>query len=378
MNISLYIHFPFCKRKCLYCDFYSEEYSDNSFESFLESLCKEWKIIKSQYPNESLSIETIFLGGGTPSITSEKSWKKFNNLFFSKLPKKPNCEITIECNPESFSEDKAKLWLSSGINRLSIGIQSLNDFELKQLGRVHNSQLAMKVLNHPILIKFNSINVDLMFAIPNQTLKSLEQTLNEILLLEQIKHISIYELTISKGTSFYDTQQHLTLPDDDTITEMNKLIIAKLKNKGFFQYEISNFSKINFECKHNLNYWNYSNYIGLGPGAHSFIPPIRRANISNIQDYKKSLSNNKLPILFEENLNIDDMISELIFLGLRTKKGIDILNFENITKCKFENEDRLKKLLEFKKNGFLSKENGFWKPTEKGILFADKLTSELV
>ncbi len=378
MNISLYIHFPFCKKKCNYCDFYSVNYTEQMFDSFLASLCKEWEMAQTKYFKSAVIVDTIFLGGGTPSIISNADWLKFNNLFLSKINKSKNCEVTLECNPESFDEDKVENWIFSGVNRLSIGVQSLIDQELEILGRVHNSNIVIELLENPMLKKFSSINIDLMFGIPDQTLVSLQQTLNKILSFDIIKHLSIYELTLSKGTPFFKTQKKLSLPEDDEISQMYHFIINKLKEKNIFQYEISNFSKKGYECKHNLNYWNYSPYIGLGPGAHSFIYPNRFANISNLIEYNNSISNLAFPYEFSESLKSNDIAAELIFLGLRTTNGIDEIKFKNYTGHEFVNNKREKILKEFIKDGYLINKNLKWFPTESGMLYADSIAEKLV
>lgn len=378
MNISLYIHIPFCKQKCLYCDFYSNEYNEKIFSEYLQAIIKEWELINKNFIKEKLKVETVFLGGGTPSILSPQDIKLLNSEFLQNIPFTNNIEFTIECNPESFTEEKCQCWLDTGINRLSIGVQSLNDNELKKLGRIHNSRTVLDIFNNPILNEFKSINADIMFGIPEQTINSLNSTLNTLLSIKIITHLSIYELTLAEDTSFFKNLHNLKLPKDDQITKMNNFIIKTLTDNDFIQYEISNFSKSGFECQHNKNYWEYKPYIGLGPSAHSFLNTLRYGNYKNTDNYIKSIQHEKLPHEFFENLTTKDKISELIFLGLRTKKGINISQFENITKSKFENENRLKKLLEFKNEGFLIKENYFWKPTQKGILFADKLASELI
>lgn len=348
------------------------------FKAFLQSICNEWNLVKKKYLNDDFKIETVFLGGGTPSILSESSWIQFNNTFLSQIPKKDYCEITLECNPESFTESKARVWLESGVNRLSIGIQSLNDEELHILGRVHNSQLVIELLKNPILKQFNSINADLMFGIPDQTLKSLEYSINTILSSNLIKHLSIYELTLSEGTQFFENQKHLSLPDDDEISQMNYLIIEKLKNKNLLQYEVSNFSLKGYECKHNLNYWNYSPYIGLGPGAHSFMPPFRFANTPNLKEYNIKISNSQFPYQFTETLSKDEIVSELIFLGLRTVDGIDEIKFKDNTGLVFANDKRINKLNKLVEDGFLIHSNSKWQPTEKGILYADSISKKLI
>lgn len=243
MNISLYIHFPFCKKKCNYCDFYSVNYTEQMFDSFLASLCKEWEMAQTKYFKSAVIVDTIFLGGGTPSIISNADWLKFNNLFLSKINKSKNCEVTLECNPESFDEDKVENWIFSGVNRLSIGVQSLIDQELEILGRVHNSNIVIELLENPMLKKFSSINIDLMFGIPDQTLVSLQQTLNKILSFDIIKHLSIYELTLSKGTPFLKHKKNFLFLKMMKLVKCIILLLINLKKKISFNTKYLTFPK---------------------------------------------------------------------------------------------------------------------------------------
>lgn len=377
MNISLYIHFPFCKKKCNYCDFYSVGYSEKMFDIFLSSICKEWEMVQDKYFEDDVIVNTIFFGGGTPSLISKNDWLKFNNLFLSKIQKNENCEITLECNPESFNEEKVDSWIYSGINRLSIGVQSLIDKELEILGRIHNSTTVTDLLENKMLKQFDSINVDLMFGIPNQTLNSLQKTLSTILSFDIIKHLSIYELTLSEGTNFFESQKNLSLPEDKKISEMYELIIDRLQIKNIFQYEVSNFSKKNYECQHNLKYWNYSPYIGLGPGAHSFINNSRFANVANLEEYNQKISLSTFPYQFSELLTIKEIESELIFLGLRMVNGIDEVKFKKLTGNEFFNNKRGIILNQLKKDGFLIYKKQKWIPTQKGMLYADSIAEKL-
>jgi oxygen-independent coproporphyrinogen-3 oxidase len=216
MNISLYIHVPFCAKKCNYCDFYSVEYNEETVGNFVAALCREWELVSSSLGLKNVEIKTIFFGGGTPSILSVKTWEALRKSLVRHLKLTPEIEWTIECNPDSFTKEKAELWLEMGVTRLTFGVQSLNDLELRSLGRIHTAQQAIRALESPILLRFNSIGIDLMYGLPLQTLESFDTTLTAALSVPVVSHLSAYELAVCKETPFGRTED-LPLPDEDVI-----------------------------------------------------------------------------------------------------------------------------------------------------------------
>ncbi len=316
---GLYIHIPFCKSKCYYCDFYSKRYEEGIAEKYIDTLRKEVIYLNDKYNILDSNIVTIYIGGGTPSIlTAEQILKLFNlikNSFDLTLLK----EITIEINPESIDEKKVLIIKNFVENlpkvnlRVSIGVQSFNNRILNNLGRVHKSDdvyKAVKVLND---FKIDNYNFDLIFGSPEQTLDNLKEDLEKALQISP-KHISYYALTVEENTKLHSMKYS---PDADLQSEMYNLITKVLNTNGFRHYEISNFAKPGYECLHNLNYWLYKEYIGLGSSAVSFMSNFRIKNSSDVEEYTKE----EFRYFFEE-ITEDISLKEQIMLKLRTDFGI--------------------------------------------------------
>lgn len=375
---SLYIHFPFCRKKCWYCDFFSAPFQIELRDIFLNALKQEWAISSKKYNLTHKLISTIYCGGGTPSLLTPRQWSSFCNELVKECTLSDNLEWTIECNPDSFSNGKAKFWIQSGVNRLNIGVQSVIDRELKILGRVHTSEQALSVLNNPVLAEFWSVGVDIMYGIPGQTYKSLQHTLKTILDYSLIKHISAYELTFSEHTPFYRHRQIIPLPSEREIVEMNELILSMVRKRGFEQYEISNYSLPGYESKHNQAYWYHNPYIGLGPSAHSYIHPRRFANTRCINTYFSKIFNGNTPESFTEIIDKEKLSYEIIFLRLRTKKGLDENEFFLKTGSYFNNPSRKNVLDELLQEKYLLYNSPFWYLSEKGILLADAIIKRII
>jgi len=377
-EISLYIHFPFCRKKCGYCDFYSIDYNPTIINQYIKSLKNEWLLISDKWDLKNSKISTIYFGGGTPSLINEQQWNLLISELILRLNILPDVEWTIECNPESFSEIKAEMWLHSGVNRFTIGVQSLNALELESLGRIHTVESVIETLSNPVLKKFKSVNIDLMYGIPLQSIKSLEDTLYKTISYNCNNHFSIYELSISKNTRMGRTIDSLILPSEDEVLEMTVLVQSITKMHGFNRYEVSNYAKMDYKCRHNLAYWNHAPYIGLGPSAHSFIQGKRFANISNIDEYCTMLSRNETPVVFTETINNEKLSHELIFLGLRTNTGINELSFFEYTGEHFKSKHRENIIDEFIAQGYLEYTPPFYTLTDKGIIIADSITERLL
>lgn len=314
---SLYVHIPFCIKKCLYCDFNS--YTDLNLQDFyIESLINEIKKI------EQKKFKTIFVGGGTPTILSIKNLKR---LLIALEAFEPD-EYTFESNPGTLNDEKLRLMRYFGVNRISIGLQAWQDNLLKALGRIHSLDDFLKSYDAVRKFNFSNVNIDLMFAIPNQTIKDWIETIENVYLLKP-EHISCYSLIIEKGTPFYDmySKGSLNLVDEDIEREMYWYVIDKLKEKGMRHYEISNLAKPGFECSHNITYWKDDEYIGVGAGAHSYAYNRRYSNLKGIKEYIEGIENGNV-ILEESTLSIDDTISEYMFMGLRMMRGISKDDFK--------------------------------------------------
>ncbi len=307
---GLYIHIPFCLQKCKYCDFVSFTSGDKS--AYIDALCNELSIYKGE------KVDTVFIGGGTPTALSLPLLCKLLAHIKDTFIIAENAEWTIEANPKTVDEEKLKLLYKFGVNRISIGVQSFNDEELLKIGRIHNSEDAVNTVLLAKKYFFENINIDLISALPNQTIKSFTESLSIAISLDPT-HISCYSLILEEGTPLY--QEHiktpLDLPDEDTERKMYEKAVSVLDDAGFTRYEISNFAKKGKECRHNLKYWQCDDYIGAGLSAHSLLDGVRYENTADMNEY---LSGNYCKNKFE--LTDDDKISEYIIMSLRLKRGI--------------------------------------------------------
>jgi oxygen-independent coproporphyrinogen-3 oxidase len=376
MNISLYIHIPFCAKKCNYCDFYSVEYSEEAAGKFVAALCREWELVSSSLGLKDVEVRTIFFGGGTPSILSVKAWEAIRKSLVQLFRLTANIEWTIECNPDSFTEEKAELWHKMGVTRLTFGVQSLNNDELHSLGRIHTAEQAIRVLESPTLSNFRSLGIDLMYGLPVQTVESFDATLTTALLQPVVSHLSAYELTVCKDTPF-GRIENLRLPDEDAVVSMARLLFRRCRDSGFDRYEISNFARENHRCSHNEAYWSHAPYVGLGPGAHSYVNNRRWANISNIKHYFAKLANNELPVDFEETIGPAQLASEMILLRLRTSDGLNEDTFVEMTGEIFYSLQRQQVLDNAISNGWVAYRKPSWALTENGMLLSDAIIRQL-
>ena len=327
-ELGIYVHIPFCKSKCSYCDFTSFANKEKIIEKYIECLKKE---IKNKESNNCI-IDTIYIGGGTPSFIESKYIKEIVETIKSKFKIKQEAEITIEINPGTVNEEKLKDYKKTGINRISIGLQSTNNKILKQIGRIHTYEEFLNTYNLAKKVGFKNINVDLMLALPSQTLEELEDSVQKVIKLEP-KHISVYSLIIEEGTKMQQLvdSKKIQLPSDELERKMYWNIKNKLEENGYIHYEISNFSKKGFESKHNTNCWNQKEYLGLGLSAHSYINNERFCNTSNIEEYIKNVENNNFKgnIQICEIQNEEEKKKEYMLLALRKLEGVDIGEFKN-------------------------------------------------
>ncbi len=281
-NLSLYLHIPFCVRKCLYCDFLSGPQSEDVQEQYVEALCREIQETSPEY--REFQVVSVFIGGGTPSVLQPEQTIRIMETLKHCFALTDTCEISMEMNPGTVTPEKMKAYRACGINRISIGLQSANDEELKALGRIHTYADFLKVYETTVEAGFANINVDLMSAIPEQTLDSYQETLQKVLALQpQPTHISAYSLIVEEGTPFYE--QELNLPDEDIERRMYEITDDILRKAGYHRYEISNYAKEGKECFHNKVYWQRGNYLGLGIGSASLIRNVRFHNVTDISSY---------------------------------------------------------------------------------------------
>lgn len=374
-KISLYIHIPFCAQKCLYCDFPSFARKDHLRKAYIEALNKE--IISLREKHNNLEINTIFIGGGTPSVLEadelECLLKEVAKLNMAKY-----IEYSMECNPGNLTEEKLEVMKKYGVNRISMGLQAKQDNLLKGLGRIHNYKTFKENFLLAKKVGFNNINVDLMFGLPNQRLNEWEETLREIISLEPA-HISAYSLIIEEGTAFYNLYENdkLKLPTEEEERKMYHLAKKILEENGFNQYEISNYAKEGKECRHNLAYWNMDNWIGVGSAAASYINGKRIKNISSVEEYINSINEKGEAVEEIINNSKNDNMEEFMFMGLRKINGID----ENEFKKRFSmniNDVYGEILNKYIDEGLLIRESGRIFLSEKGIEISNVIMADFL
>tara|TARA_B100000900_G_scaffold203325_2_gene172402 strand:- start:27652 stop:28779 length:1128 start_codon:yes stop_codon:yes gene_type:complete len=370
---GIYIHIPYCKKKCIYCDFYFKINKDDIKDMMI--CIKKELISRKKYVKNNV-INTIYFGGGTPSVLTKKHIKTTLNTIYDNymVSKKP--EITLEANPDDLSEEKLSDFLNIGINRLSIGVQSFNDEDLIFLNRSHCREDAINSIKIAQEKGYKNISVDLMYGLPNQSLKKWEDNLNLLFSLN-IQHFSAYILTLEKKTRLFEyvKKNKIKMLDDIKIISQYNSLLNIAKENNFVQYEISNFAKNNIFSKHNTSYWQNKLFLGIGPSAHSFNYSSRRWNIASNKKYIQKLNSNN--IYFEEEiLTINQQYNEYILTNLRTMWGINI----NLIKSKFGGKfaSHAKKITaKWCEKKYIKESKEQVILTDKGSVFADKVISDL-
>lgn len=335
--LGLYIHIPFCVSKCKYCDFNSYKLDLDEKRKYLNALQNEMEFYKEEIRGKY--IDTIFIGGGTPSILTQDEIKFLFDNIKNNFEIKKDAEITMECNPGTLTINKLKVMKKCGVNRLSIGLQAVQNEHLEYIGRIHTYEEFEKNYIQAKEIGFENINIDLMYALPNQKKEDWIESLEKIVKLEP-SHISAYSLILEENTELFDMYQRneFKLLDEDTDIEMYEYTINYLKSHGYNQYEISNYAKLGFECQHNILYWKCENYVGLGASASGYLNGTRYNNLCELDKYEEIIHSGKKPIEWEEKLSIKDKIEESIFLGLRMNEGIKFKDFQEKFNFDFEKE----------------------------------------
>lgn len=325
-KLELYIHIPFCVKKCLYCDFLSAPATDEIKDSYMKALFEEIAGRADEY--RSFSVSSVFIGGGTPSAVDSDYIVQLMKLLHEKFTFEDDAEVTIEVNPGTVEEFVLEKYHNAGVNRLSIGLQSADDGELKALGRIHDYEQFLETYDGAVSAGFENINVDLMSDIPGQSIESFRETLYKIThLAPRPQHISAYSLIVEEGTPFYEMRERgeLDIPDEDCDRIMYEETKKILNEAGYSRYEISNYALEGYRCKHNCGYWRRKNYIGFGIGAASLFENTRFSNSRDIEKYVKD------PCGCRENeisLSTRDCMEEFMFLGLRMTDGVSFDEFE--------------------------------------------------
>ena len=369
--IGLYIHFPFCLRKCLYCDFPSYAGKEFLMDDYLDAVRIEIGEIKKRITGRK--IETIFWGGGTPTLFHGEKLKNLLDYIKENLVIIEDAEITTEANPETLDKKKLEILKKAGVNRLSIGMQAGQDCLIKKLGRVHSIKDVERSVQWAKALGFDNINLDLMFGLPDQTLDQWMETL--IMAVDMgVEHISTYALIIEEGTPFYEleSQGKLNTASEEVEREMYHKGVAYLKRKGYNQYEISNFAQPGKECRHNLIYWKNRDYIGIGCGAHSFLDGERWSNYNDISQYIDSISKKRTAIEHRQRISISEQRFETIMLGLRLIEGVSKLEFRE----RFNNDIRYyydDAIDQLKKQGLLAEDSNRIYLTPKGMDFQNQV-----
>ncbi len=366
---GIYLHIPFCKRKCAYCDFYSV--ANKSFlEEFVNTICAEIKL-QSEYLGEE-KIKTIYFGGGTPSMLSSNHIEKILEEIYRYFKVGQNNEITLEANPDDLNENYLKSIFTLGVNRLSIGIQSFNKSYLQLMKRQHSANQAISSIVEAKKVGFKNISIDLIYGLPDFTLKKWEENINQAIKLN-IQHISAYHLTIEPNTIFQKLHKNkkLNLPNEKESLEQFQTLVEKTKENGFLHYEISNFAKDGSISLHNTNYWMNVKYLGLGPSAHSYNLTSRQWNISNLRAYLDSITKGKIP--FEkEILEEKEKYNDYVITSLRTMWGLNIKKLKNEFDKKYL-KYFLSKTENLLKKNLLRKSGNNYILTEKGIFISDNI-----
>ena len=381
MRFSLYFHIPYCTSKCPYCDFNTYAVSKVPEKDYVAALSSELDYYAAKGPWKGSSLESIYFGGGTPSLFKPHSIDAIIRRAREYFTFAPNIEITLEANPGSLFIDDAEELFDAGVNRISLGAQSFTETTLQTLGRMHSVEdifAALSILEHA---EFNNHSIDLMYGIPNQTLKELENDLREVLSLSP-KHISVYGLTIEKGTPFFSSVKRgsLKLLPEKELVEMAELIHNILSAAHYNRYEISNYSVPGFEARHNMNYWNGSTYLGIGAGAHSFdsLTKTRWANFALPIEYMSQANAFGKAQAWNETLSLQDEMFEYFFLRLRKAEGINVHDFERLFSMPFKSV--YGHILEvLTQEGLLTELfSGQYALSDKGFLLADSVIENFI
>jgi len=377
MNPGLYVHIPFCRSKCYYCDFNSYPLNSKySIDEYINALYKEIDIHVN--PNKSYSLKSIYFGGGTPTILTGLAISHLLLYIKKRFKIDENAEITIEANPGTIQREKMQIMYQSGYNRISLGGQTFNDSLLKNIGRIHSSAEISASFKLAREIGFNNINLDIIYALPGQSKDELKNDLFRTVELNP-EHISLYGLTIAEGTRFYDDRKKglLKLPTEEIEAEMFAWAISYLESKKYEHYEISNFAQRGKRSVHNQIYWDNLPYIGIGAGAFSYLNGYRYGNLKDPLAYIQSLNKGVLPIEQGERLSREKMMSESVILWLRTRDGVNFNKFMQRFKVDFHNIFGTQ-VEEMRENGLLEEDECCCHLSRKGVFLANRVFEEFI
>ncbi len=369
---TLYVHVPFCEQICHYCDFNKFFLKNQPIDEYLVHCKSEMKWTVEKFPPEE-KIYSVYVGGGTPTALSTNQLEKLLTDIKTYFPIADSCEWTVEVNPGSASREKLLMMRNTGVNRLSLGVQTFDKQLLNTIGRDHKPEDIPETIQLCRETGFDNISIDLMFGLPGQSIEQFEHSIQQLINLS-VEHVSAYSLKIEQKTVFYQMWQRgkLRLPGEDTEADMYLLLREKLNHAGFDQYEISNFAKRNRQSKHNLTYWKNEEYYGIGAGAHSYVGGVRRINHGPLPKYMKSVAHYELPYRDEHQVTATEKMEEEMFMGLRKLSGVNMELFNR--KYGMNIEGIFGDVIEGLKQAELIKEtNGFIHLTENGLLLGNEV-----
>ena len=373
--LSLYIHVPFCVRKCRYCGFYSTPNSSGIADAVISALKREAALYRNDFRNRAFS--SIYIGGGTPTILSSEQFGLLVGIIREHFTIDDGVEFTVEANPNTVTHEKLSLMRSQGANRISLGVQSFSGEVLQILGRLHTAKQAADAFRVARRAGFENIGIDLIYGIPGQTADHWEEALDAAIALKP-EHVSAYSLSLDAGSQFMRESEagEFVLLDEEICAAMYERAVIKLNNAGYGRYEISNFSFPGYECRHNMNYWERGEYLGLGPGAWSFISGRRYANIADTTEYVQRLSSGRTIIDDQEIVGSGSSARETVLLSLRTTQGLELSRFEQAfgrdLLCRLE-----RNAVPLRQAGLLRVKEGRMTLTDRGILLLDEALARL-
>ena len=367
--LGLYVHIPFCKSKCSYCDFYSLAGSESQMDAYCTALTRHLEEVAPQCTHHM--VDTVYFGGGTPSYLGAARLTALLKTIKKRYTLSKDAEITVECNPDSAGDWKALRTLRrAGFNRISLGVQSTDDALLQEIGRVHTFSQVTDAVAAARMAKIDNISLDLIYGLPHQTLEQWQDTVRTAAALG-VEHLSCYGLKIEEGTPLYAHRESAQLPDDDAQAEMYLWMVDYLEKHSYHQYEISNFARDGYESQHNRKYWTLSSYAGFGPGAHSDFGNIRFAYARDLHSY---ISGN-LELSEREDISPRDRMQEYIMLSLRTVDGIDRNHFERQYRHRFAPMEKL--LEQYESHGLAARTEKGWRLTAEGFLVSNAIIVSL-
>lgn len=368
-TLGLYIHIPFCKAKCAYCDFYSLAHSEEKMDAYMAALLRHLEEVAPRAAG--MQVDTVYFGGGTPSYLGAARLCRILQTVLRRYGVTRDAEITLEANPDSAGDWKELRRLRrAGFNRLSLGVQSTDDALLRRIGRVHTYEQVQQAVKAARQAKFTNLSLDLIYGLPGQTVEDWQRTLADAVALGP-EHLSCYGLKLEEGTPLWQQRQTLTLPDDDAQADMYLYTVAALGEMGYEQYEISNFAKPGKASRHNLKYWNMEEYAGFGPGAHSDFGGVRYGYVRDIDSYIAG----RLVLSESENDSTLARDYEYVMLSLRTAAGIDRQTFEKRYRQRFQPMEAL--FEQYEKAGLALPTGGGWRLTPKGFLVSNSIIAAL-